>query len=284
MDNIAIFPNLEKDPKLEFTEKTAEEIARYKKKVLLSAELLKHKKISRAEYLEKDELLKKADLVVALGGDGTILGAAKAAADYSVPVMGINIGHLGFLSQAEKGDLSVFSHIFSGDFEVLEQKLLEVCIHGGGKKEAAVHYAFNDAVIRGADSKMVTLCLSADDTVMNEYSADGVIFSTANGSTAYSMSAGGPVIHPELDCIVITPVCPHSLNVRSLVVPKDKKIFAKIIPPYRCEAVLSVDGERVSALEAEGYASVGLSQKSVRLLKIPGRNFFDVIREKLNFR
>lgn len=283
MDNIAIFPNLEKDPKLEFTEKTAEEIKKFQKTVFLSNELLKYKKISCAEYLEKNDLLKKADLVVALGGDGTILSAAKAAADFAVPVMGINIGHLGFLSQAEKGDLSVFSHIFSGDFKISQEKLLEVLVCGG-KKTKSVHYAFNDVVIRGADSKMVTLSLSADGTVMNEYAADGVIFSTANGSTAYSMSAGGPVIHPELDCIVITPICPHSLNVRSLVIPKDKEISAKIIPPFRCEAVLSADGERVSALERDEYVLVRLSKKSVRLLKIPDRNFFDVIREKLNFR
>lgn len=281
MENIAIFPNLDKDPELEITKKTALEILNFGKRVFLSKEL-EYKNIFGVEYFEKQDFIKNADLVVALGGDGTFLSAAKAAAEFSVPVMGINIGHLGFLSQAEKGDLSVFADIFSDNCEICESRLLEVCIKNGD--DLSVHYAFNDAVIRGADSKMVTLCLSADNTVMNEYAADGVVFSTANGSTAYSMSAGGPVIHPDLDCIVITPICPHSLNVRSLVVPKDKIISAKVTPPYRCEAILTVDGERVAVVEKNQRVSVKLSEKSARLLKIPGRNFFDVIREKLNFR
>lgn len=282
MDNIAIFPNLEKDPKLEFTRKTAEEIHKYGKKILLSKEL-EHSKVSYAEYLEKDELLKKAELIVALGGDGTILNAAKDASEYSIPVMGINIGHLGFLSQAEKGDLSVFSLVFSGNFKICESKLLEVGIYRGDELLSS-HLAFNDAVIRGADSKMVTLSLTADNTLMNEYAADGVVFSTANGSTAYTISAGGPVIHPDLNCIVITPICPHSLTVRSLVVPPDKAISAKTVPPYRCEAVLTADGKRVAVLEKNQHVTVKLSEKTTKLLKLETRNFFDVIREKLNFR
>ena len=131
---------------------------------------------------------------------------------------------------------------------------------------------------------MVTLKISVDGTVMSEYTADGVVFSTPTGSTAYSMSAGGPVIHPSLKCTLVTPVCPHSLTVRSAVLPTESIITAETLPPYRCEAVLTVDGEKVKVLKRDEVVSVTMSEKNTKLLKIPRKNYFDVIREKLNFR
>lgn len=282
MKNIAIFPNLDKDPQLKYTKETAEEILKYEKTVLLD-ESLKNFEIAGVKYLPSKEVFKNADLIVALGGDGTILNAAKDALEYSVPVMGINIGHLGFLTQAEKDDKSVFEDVFSGNYTVTESMMLKISVC----KEVEVkesYLAFNDAVIRGADSKMVTLNISVDGTVMSEYTADGVVFSTPTGSTAYSMSAGGPVIHPSLKCMLVTPVCPHSLTVRSIALPTKSVIKTKTLPPYRCDAVLTVDGKKVRILEKDEYVLVEKSEKSTCLLKLSERTFFDSIREKLNFR
>ncbi len=284
MDYIAIVPNLDKDPRLEYTRETAEEILKYGKCVLLS-ESLKNSgdEIKGVKYLSDREIFETADLIVALGGDGTILNTAKDAANYAIPVMGINIGHLGFLSQAEKDDKSVFKDVFSGNYTISQSMLLKVSVcDENGEKES--YLAFNDAVIRGADSKMVTLKISVDGTVMSEYTADGVVCSTPTGSTAYSMSAGGPVIHPSLKCMLVAPVCPHSLTVRSTVLPAESIVKAETLPPYRCEAVLTVDGKRVRVLKRSESVLIENSDRHTMLLKIPKRNFFDSIREKLNFR
>lgn len=283
MNNIAVFPNMDKDPKLEFTKEVVNEILKYDKTVFLSEALADKEKVDGAVYLPEKEIFEKSDLIVSLGGDGTVLNTAKDAAMYSIPVMGINIGHLGFLTQAERGDLSVFAYVFSGNYTINKSMLLEVSVCKDGK-ELESYLGFNDVVIRGSYSKMVTLNISVDGTVMNEYVADGVIFSTANGSTAYSMSAGGPIVHPKLDCMLISPICPHTLSARSVVIPTESTISAKAVPPYRCDAVLTVDGEKVHTLERDEYVTVKKSEKHTMLLNIPQRNFFDIVREKLNFR
>lgn len=283
LNNIAIFPNTDKDPGLGFTKEVVKEILKYGKTVFLSASLSEFGKIEGAEYLFDKELFDKADLIVCLGGDGTVLNTAKNAAIYSIPVMGINIGNLGFLTQAERGDLSVFADIFSGNYTINESMLLEVSVLKNGS-ESESYLAFNDAVIRGSYSKMVTLNISVDGTVMNEYVADGAVFSTAAGSTAYSMSAGGPIVHPSLKCMIISPICPHTLSARSVVIPPESTISAKAVPPYRCDAVLTVDGKKVHTLLPDEYVTVKQSEKRTMLLNVPERNFFDVVREKLSLR
>ena len=282
MKNIAIFPNLDKDPKLEFTGEVAREIFKYNKNILLSESLSTINNIEGAEYLTEKEIFEKADLIVSLGGDGTVLNTAKNAAIYSIPVMGINIGHLGFLTQAERSDLSVFESVFSGNYTINKSMLLEVCVCRDGN-ELESYLVFNDAVIRGSYSKMVTLNISVDGTVMNEFVADGAVFSTATGSTAYSMSTGGPIVHPKVKCMIISPICPHTLSARSVVVPPESTISAKAVPPYRCDAVLTVDGEKVHTLEKDEYVTIKKSEKHTMLLNVPQKNFFDILREKLNF-
>ena len=147
MKNIAILPNLDKDPELVYTRETANEIMKYGKNVLLQSSLEKFN-IDGAKYLSEKDIFESADLIVALGGDGTILNAAKSVTDHSVPVMGINIGHLGFLTQAEKGDKSVFDDVFSGNYTIMESMMLKVSISDkNGESESFI--AFNDVVING---------------------------------------------------------------------------------------------------------------------------------------
>ena len=282
MKNIAVFPNLDKDPELKFTKEVIQEILKYDKNIILSETLLSINKFAEVEYAPDKYIFEKADLIVSLGGDGTVLNTVKDAAMYSIPVMGINIGHLGFLTQAERSDLSVFSYIFSGNYTITESMLLEVSVCKDGK-EFESYLVFNDAVIRGSYSKMVTLNISVDDTVMNEFVADGAVFSTATGSTAYSMSAGGPIVHPKVKCMIISPICPHTLSARSVVIPPESIICAKAVPPYRCDATLTVDGKKVHTLEKDEYVTIRKSEKHTMLLNVPQRNFFDILREKLNF-
>ena len=283
MNTIAIYPNLQKDPKLEYTKKTVEKILEYKKTVLLP-EFLESSdlsKIDEAVYLSLEELFKKCDLLVTLGGDGTILNIAKDAARYETPVMGINIGNLGFLTVADKDGFSVFDDVFSGNYYINFCPLLEIEVFESDKK-VETFFAFNDAVIKGLDSKMVSLKISVDGFEMSKYSADGVIFSTASGSTAYSMSAGGPIVHPNLKCILITPICAHSLNARSVITPFESVITASTLPPYRCDAILSVDGKTSYTLKDTSYINIKKSDKSTKLLGTYSNSFFDNVREKLN--
>lgn len=283
MNTVAIYPNLQKDPKLEFTKKTVEKILEYKKTVILPDFINNesYPKIDGASYLCMDVLFKASDLIVTLGGDGTIINIAKDAAFYDVPVMGINIGNLGFLTLAERDGFSVFDDVFSGNFYINECPLLEIEVFEDGKK-AKSFFAFNDAVIKGADFKMVNLSISVDGFVMNKFSADGAVFSTASGSTAYSMSAGGPIIHPNLKCILITPICAHSLNARSVVTPFESVITAKTYEPYRCDAILSVDGKKSCTLKGTSFVNIKKSDKQTKLLATNSNSFFDNVREKLN--
>lgn len=283
MEKISLLPNLQKDPKLEFTKKIAAEILKYKKCVFLPDTLSKTHIADKITYLPEAKLFEDSDLIIALGGDGTILKAAKTAAEYETLVMGINIGHLGFLTQAEQDDPSFFADIFSENYKISKSMLLEIDIVRD-EKVISSHLAFNDAVICGTYSKMIGLNISVDDTLMNEFVADGVIFSTAAGSTAYSMSAGGPIIHPKLECTLITPICPHSLNARSVVIPPESVIAAKVIPPYRCDACVTVDGKMVHTLLKNDYVTVKKSDKYTMLLNLPQKNFFNTLRQKLNLR
>lgn len=280
MKNIAIFPNVEKDKDLKATEEVVSVIRGYGKTVLLDA-CFKGKTNCEAEFLPMNEIMKRADLIVALGGDGTILKIIKDAAEASVPVMGINLGHLGFLTQAEKNDLSVFEKLFNGEYSISHNMMLEArIIRNGEVCEECL--ALNDIILRGSASKMISVGAEVNGTIANKYLADGMIVATATGSTAYSLSCGGPIVSPDLDCIILTPICPHSLKTRCMVIPPDAEIKIRISPEYGNGAVLRADGSLIGNLECDDVLEVVSSTKRAPLINLDGRNYFDVIRKKLS--
>ena len=224
-----------------------------------------------------DAFIARGDVVIALGGDGTIIHFAKRAALFNRPLLGINCGRLGFMAGLESHELNRLSDLIAGKYQVETRNMLDVTVMRGGEKILSLP-ALNEAVIsRGSTSRMVQLeVLNAGNPVMS-YRADGVILSTPTGSTAYSLSAGGPVIDPKLNCLLMTPVCPHSLYARPYIFHSDAELEVR----PASDAVLMVDGESNVALCPQDTVCVRYDGHDVRLIKLKSTSFFDVIHDKL---
>ncbi len=229
-----------------------------------------------------DDLFKEADLVLALGGDGTLIHAAKHAAHFGVAVLGINCGHLGFMAGMEAEDLSALDLLCDGAFDVSHRMMLEVTVH---KAEGdRVLYALNEAVIsRGNPSRMIRLSVFSDESPVVSYRADGVIVATPTGSTAYSLSAGGPIIDPSVNCLLVTPICPHSLHTRPYIFGENTRLTVKPESEGR-EVYLTVDGEEAVALTHGDTVTVRRASLAARVLQLRPAAFYEVLDRKLTDR
>jgi len=223
---------------------------------------------TKSEILEINELKQGFDIAFAIGGDGTILKAARFFS--KTPIFGLNLGRLGFLSQASKEDFSkTLEKIRNDDFRIETRLMLET----EGKT------ALNDFVIKSKDfGRAAKFQLKIEGEIVCDYLADGIIVSTPTGSTAYNLSAGGPVLSPDLDAIIITPICPHTLNARPLVIPANEKI--SISAPEN-EFILSVDGQGNYTVKNE--ISIKKSSTSAKLLILNDSKFYTVLKNKLHW-
>lgn len=281
MKNIAVIPNDLRDIDLAETKKIIEILRGYKANIFAEKKFAS-RLAGGINFGTTEQILREADAAVVLGGDGTILGIAPQAAVFGVPIIGINLGNLGFLSQAEKGDYSIFKHLFNDDYSVTSCMMLDAVIVKHGV-EGERFLALNEIVAAaGGASKMINVTAAVNGTNIGSYSADGLIVATAVGSTAYSLSAGGAVLHPDLDAMIITPICPHTLKARSMVVPGNDEIWISPAKPYRSEMTVLVDGETRGILENDEFIKITKSKYRTRLIKLTEGNFFDVLREKLS--
>lgn len=234
-------------------------------------------------FMQRNQIFSCADFLITLGGDGTIIEMAVDAAKYSVPIVGINVGTLGFLTQTEKGDYSIINDIFCDRYNIMECTMLDISVIDSNNNIIVSSLALNDLVIIGDNYKMITASTYVNGTKMGEYSADGIIVASAIGSTAYSLSAGGAVMHPELDAMIITPICPHTLKARSTVIPSDSIIEIHQEPPYRTETVVRADGKTLYKLKnLNEKIMVKKSKYTTLLIKQENTNFFDILRNKLS--
>lgn len=281
MEKIAVIPNALRDIDLEETKKVVDFLLKRGKTVFMSKEF-QGRGLQKVKFCETEFMLSSAETAIVLGGDGTILNIAPKAARYNLPLMGVNLGNLGFLAQAEKGDYEIFDVLLAGDYSVLSCMMLD-CSILKGNTELRRFVALNDVVASGDGySRMVTVSASVNGTCIGTYSADGLIVATAVGSTAYSLSAGGAVMHPEMDAMILTPICPHTLKARSTVVPGEDCIDIISCPPYRSSVTILVDGKRRHILEKDERVHITRSQFRTQLINANNRNFFDVLREKLS--
>ncbi len=281
MQNIALFVNRDRDTSLSATKEVISLLKKYNKTIYLDVSLKNEIDLPDLLYAQGDGIFECCDAVLALGGDGTILKIVNQAADFGVPVAGINLGHLGFLTQAERDDLSNLTKILEGDFSVEHRMMLEARIISGGKP-TKTYTALNDIIIRGDSSKMISLTAEVDGTVAGKYLADGIIIATSTGSTAYSLSCGGPIVHKDLDCMIMTPVCPHTMKSRCMVIPPEACIAVRFDASYCSEIDLKLDGISVKHPGADEYVEIVRSQKRVPMINVNSRGYFDVIREKLS--
>jgi NAD+ kinase len=231
-----------------------------------------------------EETAGKVDLVVVLGGDGTLLAAARAVGPRSVPILGVNLGGLGFLTETASGELyRALEDVLAGRYRVESRMRLEVAAERGGRTLGRF-LALNDAVIgKSALSRMIELETLADGAPVTTYHADGLIAATPTGSSAYSLSAGGPLLLPEFEAIVLTPICPHTLTQRPLVLPETSRVEIRVHLQRGGDVHLTVDGQVGEALAEGDVVHVRRSEHAVRLLVPPGRNRFEVMRAKLRW-
>lgn len=222
------------------------------------------------------------DLVVVLGGDGTLLSVARTVGP-NVPILGVNLGRLGFLTEIKRSELyPLLVKVLAGEFEVEARSLLSVELH---RASGAIHQnrAFNDAVVsKGAEAKIIELKLHIDGRLVAEIRADGLIVSTPSGSTAYNLSAGGPIIAPTLPVAVVTPICPHALSLRPIVVP-DQSLIAITLETQLEEVYLSVDGQESSSLGYEDTVRIQRAPEPVHLVRLKDRTFYDSLSAKLKW-
>ncbi len=280
-NNIAVIPNEFRDVDLKETQKVINILNGYGAKTF-AEQRFRTKLLGATEYGTVEQMLKYVDAAVILGGDGTLLNIAPQAALYGVPLVGINLGNLGFLAQAERGEYEAFEKLFTGDYRVTSCMMLDAVVVKQGV-EGARFLALNDVVASaGGRSKMINVSVAVNGTNTGSYAADGLIVATSVGSTAYSLSAGGAVLHPDLDAMIITPICPHTLRARSTVVQGNDEIWISPAEPYRSDMSLLIDGEARGVLENDEFIKITKSKYRTRLIKLDDRNFFDVLREKLS--
>ena len=228
-------------------------------------------------------LTKQTDLLLVFGGDGTMLRVAREIAGSQTPMLGINIGGLGFLTAVPSAELPrALRHVWSGEFKFESRALIEAVVHRNGK--IVQQGALNDLVIsRGIASRLIELHVSVDGEPVTRYRCDGLIVSSPTGSTAYSLAAGGALVFPTADVFQLTPICPHTLSNRSLILPLTSTIRVKVVTP-RPATVLSADGQLVTELAVGDEVMIRRSRRTVRLMHLLDSSFFETLRVKLHWR
>jgi NAD+ kinase len=224
-----------------------------------------------------------ADLLLVFGGDGTILRAAREIAGSRTPILGVNIGSLGFLTAVPSAQLApALARVWAGDFTFESRVLIQA--RGEAQSGAINQAALNDLVIsRGVASRLIELEVSVDGDLLTRYRCDGLIFSSPTGSTAYSLAAGGAVVFPTAPVIELTPICPHALSNRPLILPLTSTLGVKVISP-KPSTILSADGQFVSELHADDQITISRSRRTVRLMHLAGSSFCEMLRHKLHWK
>jgi len=228
------------------------------------------------------QLTRQADLILVFGGDGTMLRVARDVAGFNTPILGINVGGLGFLTAVSSEQLpGALASIWSADYIVEPRSLIEAT--GQAQNRPIQQSALNDFVIsRGTVPRLIELEVSVDDAVLTRYRCDGLIVSSPTGSTAYSLAAGGAIVSPNAEIFALTPICPHTLSNRSVIVSLDSVVRVRILS-RRVETILSADGQVQTQLSAGDSVEIRRSQRCVRLLRLAGTSFFETLRQKLHW-
>ena len=241
------------------------------------------KKRDFIEYIPLDKLYQTADVILLLGGDGTILEAARRAVPAKRPMLGINLGRLGYMAELELNEIDRLADVVAGKYRLDERMVIKVEILDTAGKVRFVSFALNDAVVsNGSVSRIVDLRMSESGSVIADYRADGVIVATPTGSTAYSMSAGGAIVDPSLRCICVTPVCPHSLVSRPMIFPADAAIEIKNTCNREKMLFLTLDGKSNQELAFGETVRVTESDMKAKLIRLNDNGFYDRLRRKMN--
>ena len=234
-------------------------------------------------YLPLESVYAEADILIVLGGDGTILEAARRSAQRGTPILGINLGRLGYMAELEMSELDQLSRLFDGDYRIDVRSMLRVELYSAGGDLRSFCYALNDAVIsNGSVSRMIELELSESGNPVANYRADGLIIATPTGSTAYSMSAGGTVVDPRVPCFCVTPICPHSFGARPLIFSDDTTLQVRNVCVREKMLYLTVDGRINFELYRNQTVRVTKSSMQTRLIRLKNCGFYRKLRQKMD--
>jgi NAD+ kinase len=279
--NIGVVVNVEKDQGLKYTKILLDSINKNGAKYIVCEKIAKKLGLIESSFSE-EELIEMSDIIVCLGGDGSFLKAARMILEKDVPIIGINLGNLGFLADVDKNEIdTAVKKLVNNDYNIEKRMLLETKIIRDNNI-IAMDTALNDVVVsRGALSRILHLRTYVDDNFMDMFPGDGLIISTPTGSTAYTLSAGGPIVQPDAGLIIVTPICPHLLYSRSFIATKDKVV--KIIVDEDCDhnAMVTVDGQVGYEIRGGDLIITKESSKTIKMIKINTRHFLEVLRGKI---
>lgn len=287
MKRIELIPNIVKDSSLSYTKLIIGELCRYDCEIsvpkvfheLLGAE---YQCCDRLRFGEADD----ADFCVVLGGDGSMMRASKKVAPRGVPLLGINLGRIGYMAELEYDEAGLLAGLFNGGYTIEERMMLHVELMRADREPHETAPALNDAVVtHGAVSRLVDIMLYCDGQQVTKYRADGLIASTPTGSTAYSMSAGGPIVDPKLDCVCVTPICPHSLYAKPLIFSGDSELVIEDICSDAVTLYLTVDGSETYRLNRGDRIRITKSDLSTKLIRLNAKSglygFYGVLHKKI---
>lgn len=283
MKKIVLTPNPYRDKQFKFVQTALRQLSGCGAELRVCLPFDVDKSIELPKHITLTPLARElpgADMLICFGGDGTILHASKAATRADVPILGVNIGTMGFIAELESGELSLLSRIAAGEYTIERRRMLEVTVHRGGA-EVLKEICLNDAVItKGAVARVVRMAVYCDDVLAMEFGGDGAIVATPTGSTAYSLSAGGPMVEPDARVMVITPICAHDIRTRPIVAADDRVVTIKLDSFGKRSAYLSVDGGRAMRLGAGDTVRVARATVETKLVRVKQRSFYEIVGSK----
>lgn len=278
MKKIVVIPNENKDINLKITKKLI--------KILSDrACIYMEKKFEdtgfQVEFKDSPYIYNDADFVIVLGGDGTILNVCEPCGRRGIPVMGINLGKVGFMTEVNTDEIESAVNALLEDKFIIEKRMMMKVIVNKENDDKKEYHALNDVVISKCNTSMISIELHSENEKINAYTADGLIISTPTGSTGYSLSAGGPVADPTMELFIASPICAHMLHARPALMPVNKEIVMTILNEHNVGASVTIDGNEVDKITPEDKVIVQKSQYYVKIIKIGKQSFYDVLADKL---
>lgn len=275
LHNVLIIANTAKDGAVEMTR----QIAAYLRERNSNVEIFEYDR--GASALPGDS---RFDLAITLGGDGTVLFASRVLAERDTPILPVNLGEFGFITEVSRDEWATAIEAFrNGEILAGDRLVLDVCVLREGA-ELCHFRGLNDAVVSSEGiSRMVRLSVQLGDQPLGVYRADGVMVATPTGSTAYSAAAGGPILHPEMDALILNPICPFTLSHRPIVLPPDETVYITVQPEQRTSVALTVDGQTLTPLATGDRIVITSAHARARIIRSDQRTFYEVLRRKLNW-
>ena len=277
-----IFPNLDKKNCRNYTKSACEILVKNNVSVFMSdAYMRDFSDVDGIEYIDNDCIIEDCDFILAVGGDGTILRCSDLARKHKKPLLGLNCGRLGFMATLEHDEIELLNDFCNGKYVLDKRMMVDAVVYyeNGSTKRVT---ALNDIVLtKNHGCKIADFIVSKNDKIISSLRADGLVFSTPTGSTAYSLSAGGPIIEPDMECIEFTQICPHSLFARSMLFSGNSVIEVRFKTNNKARVLFSVDGVEIDKISSNDYVKILKSDDYVEIVDIKGGSFFKSVNRKL---